>query len=412
MQRWGLAAVTGLMVLALARHSAAADAGACHFAPAAGTGQASNAFDRLVALTNEQRGLGGTGVVAQREERGLGGTGIVGVVTGFGSICVNGFEVQMAANTTVSVEGLPAAAGDVRLGQVVEIEAYTGANGLSAARVDVAVAVAGPVSAIADDRASLTVAGQSVAIAGFGGSTDISAVRRGDWVVVSGLRRSDDSIAGTSIVRLPRRGREVFVSGTARANAGRVGIGDLPITAAIVTPGATVAVRGTLNGGTLRARAVQAATGFSQAMGSVSLQAYGPHLATELQRFGIAAPTAPVDTGAPTQIDGTFDTGGTFVPQRVETPPPPVEGAARPAPPTAPPPEVRPIQNAPAAPAQPQRPAQQPTRPSETPPPQPVDRPVLPDLPRPVRPERAAPPERPAPPPERPQRPDPVRPPE
>ncbi len=42
------------------------------------------------------RGIGGTGAPASGpviSDRGIGGTGIVGVVTGFGSVFVNGLEV-------------------------------------------------------------------------------------------------------------------------------------------------------------------------------------------------------------------------------------------------------------------------------------------------------------------------------
>ena len=398
-------------MLVLGSAAQAADPAACRFAPAA-PGQVSNALDRLVALTSEQRGLGGTGVVAQREERGLGGTGIVGVVTGFGSICVNGFEVQLAADTRVTVEGLPANEGDVRLGQLVTIEAFAGAGGLAAAKVDVAVAVAGPVSAIARDRSQLTVAGQTVAVANFAGSADVSAVRRGDWVVVSGLRRADDAITGTSIVRLPRRGREVFVSGTARANAGRVEIGGLTINSPQVSAGASVAVRGTLSGGTLRPRAVQTAGGFSQAMTNLSVQGYGANLATELRRLGVRGPTAPVDTAVPTQVDGAVDAGGTLVPQRV-LPAPPPDAPPRAAPfsaptlPALPPGTVRPQGGATTATTLPQRPgAPSPIRPGDTAPPRPVDRPTVPDQVRPVLPERVAPPPRPLDRPLPPQRPE------
>jgi hypothetical protein len=399
-----------LLVLALSPAAMAAD-GVCRFAPGGPTA-ASNALERLVALTTDQRGIGGTGIVAQREarreERGLGGTGIIGVVTGFGSICVNGFEVALAADTTVTVEGLAAAQGDIRLGQIVAVEAYPAAGGLQAARVNVAVAVAGPVSAVSADRSGLTVAGQTVSVSNFGGSADIAAVNAGDWVVVSGLRRADDSIAGTSIVKLPGRGREVFVSGTARAVAGAVEIGGLTI-AAPVAAGQTVAVRGTLAGNALEARAVDvvAASPFSRPMANVSVQGYGQRLANELQRLGIAAPAAaPADPAAPVQVDGSFATGGGFVPGRIETPAPPADGAVPSRPPAPPAETTRPTQSAPAAaPAAVNRPA------AATPPVRPADRPQPPpEITRPERPTPPVRPERPAPPPDRPTRPEPPRP--
>ena len=50
------------------------------------------------------RGIGGTGAPAalsaasRTADRGIGGTGIIGVVTGFGSIFVNGLEIQYPAD--------------------------------------------------------------------------------------------------------------------------------------------------------------------------------------------------------------------------------------------------------------------------------------------------------------------------
>jgi len=400
-----LTAAAGLVVLALSGTAmAAAPAGVCRFAPAGGPASISNALERLVALTTDRRGIGGTGVVAQRdarpEERGLGGTGIIGVVTGFGSICVNGLEVEMAAGTAVTIEGLPASQGDIRLGQLVAVEAYADGPGLTAARVNVAIAVAGPVSEVAADRSRLTVAGQSVLATGFGGSADIRTVSPGDWVVVSGLRRADDSIAGSSIVKLPERGREVFVSGTARTNTGASEIGSL-VVAAPLTAGDTATVRGPLTGNVLEARAVNVTTGspFSRPMGNVSVQAYGQNLSTELRRLGIAPPAAaPGDSAVPVQVDGSF-AAGAFVPRRMEAPPPPTDGAI---------PVERPAQTAP----NPSQPVTLPPaigRPGpNTPPPQRgLERPPLP--PEISRPERPAPPQRPerTPPPDRPTRPEP-----
>ncbi len=390
MMRRGISAFIG--VLAFSGAVQAAEPGACRFAPAA-AGPSSNAFERLVALTNEQRGLGGTG--------------IVGVVTGFGSICVNGFEVDVTPATAVTVEGLPANQGDVRLGQVVTVEAYPDGAMLRAARVNVSLAVAGPVSEIAADRSRLTVAGQSVTVAGFGGSADIAGLDLGDWVVVSGLRRPDDSVAGSSIVKLPERGREVFVSGTARSIGGAVEIGSLRITAPI-TAGTTVTVRGAIAGNVLEARAVDVALpAFTRPMANLSLQAYGQNLPNELQRLGVTSPPAAVpNTRAPVQVDGALGVNGAFVPGRVETPAPPVDGApARPFAPLVVPPATseRPPQAPSSAPSTiPSRaaPAGLPT----TPPPRPMERPAPPPVtrpertPLPERPERPLPPDRPAPP--------------
>ena len=70
-------------------------------------------------------GLGGTGISAKTlasnpRGDGLGGTGIVGTISGFGSIIVNGLELQFDRNTAVGSDGRPAALDELRVGQVIE----------------------------------------------------------------------------------------------------------------------------------------------------------------------------------------------------------------------------------------------------------------------------------------------------
>src|SRR5262245_45113002 len=71
-------------------------------------------------------GHGGPGAVAKG---GVGGTGapatlgVVGTITEFASVCVNGLEIHYDTATPVTVNGRPAAAGQLALGQVVAVEA-------------------------------------------------------------------------------------------------------------------------------------------------------------------------------------------------------------------------------------------------------------------------------------------------
>src|ERR1700760_2738588 len=60
--------------------------------------------------TLAERGIGGPGQPARSlvAERGIGGTGIVGVVTGFASVCVDGLEVRVDRNVSVSINGAAA----------------------------------------------------------------------------------------------------------------------------------------------------------------------------------------------------------------------------------------------------------------------------------------------------------------
>ena len=188
--------------------------------------------------TVAERGIGGTGapgrLATQVAERGIGGTGIIGVITGFGSVCVNGEEVALAASVPVSVDTASATPAVLRAGQLVALEAGGPDGGTLAARsVQVRHEVSGPVETV--DPGRLRVAGQDVVVTADTWGT--SAARRpGDWVEVSGLRRPDGTIEATRID--PRLPGPVLVHGTLRVEGGRLRIGQLVLAAnpAAVTP--------------------------------------------------------------------------------------------------------------------------------------------------------------------------------
>ncbi|MDX2223863.1 MAG: DUF5666 domain-containing protein [Rhodospirillaceae bacterium] len=346
------AALFGALALIWACAATAQEDGAvCRFARSdaaggdqglGGTGLGSDVLSRLVGI-DDDRGIGGTGVIAQ--DRGLGGTGVegtglIGVVTGFASICLNGYEIEVDDGSIVTVEGLPATAEDIRLGQVVEVEAFPVNGKLTAATVKVRVAVAGPVQAMAADRSSLTVAGQQVQIAGFGGSAEVPGLGIGAWVAVSGLRRDDDVVVGTSVVGLPGPGREVLVAGTARAaDGGGVRLGGLALTAAQVAAGDSVVVRGTLAGDALAARASAVETGaaFSPRVRDVVVQAYlntldaaqarVGGLTVDLSRAAIEANVRAALAARAVQAVGRVQAGGTVAVERVTVTPVPIDRA-------------------------------------------------------------------------------------
>ncbi len=182
-----------------------------------GTGQPALA----PAMTD--RGSGGTGAEA---DRGSGGTGIVGIVTGFGSICVDGLEVPLDPVAPVVIDGTPGGQGDLRVGQVVAISA-TGPEGrLQARSVAVRHEVSGPIEAVLSaDPTAIMVAGQIVRVPN---STLGSAqLRPGAWVAVSGLRDADGTVVASRID--PRQPGAVQVHGPLLEVEGQPWIGDLPL---------------------------------------------------------------------------------------------------------------------------------------------------------------------------------------
>ncbi len=236
-----------------------------------GTGATTDVLTRLVAADRgmggtgvsgaDNRGMGGTGVVARNGDRGMGGSGIIGVVTGFGSICVNGYEIALADTTKVTIENLPAAAGDIRLGHVVEVEAFKDKGQLTALAVNVRVAVAGPVESVTPDGVTAVIAGQTVRSTALAPRWDFARLKAGDWVAVSGLRRGDDVVVATSLAVLPeagpQAGRDVLVAGPVRIDAegrrriGGMALADSKLADTKLTEGQNAVARGAVMGATL-----------------------------------------------------------------------------------------------------------------------------------------------------------------
>ncbi|MCW9047511.1 MAG: hypothetical protein OQK46_05475, partial [Gammaproteobacteria bacterium] len=66
-------------------------------------------------------GLGGTGLLAKNaiDEKSIGGTGILGKITGFGSIFVNGIEVEYNDKTPFSINGNIVKHQQLHIGDIV-----------------------------------------------------------------------------------------------------------------------------------------------------------------------------------------------------------------------------------------------------------------------------------------------------
>ena len=150
-------------------------------------------------------GIGGTGQVAGGPP-GIGGTGIVGTVTGFGSILVNGFEVDYAPDLPITFKDRTVRPDALRIGQVVAIEAQGSGNRLRASRLAIRHEVAGPIERIDPARRMAVVFGQRIDIpegvisAGNGSrAMKIGGLGVGDHIDVSGLRRADGVIAASRI---------------------------------------------------------------------------------------------------------------------------------------------------------------------------------------------------------------------
>ncbi len=235
-------------------------------------------------------GLGGTGIkTAQINTRGdgIGGTGVVGTITGFGSIIVNGLELEFNTQTAVVSDGRPASLQDLRIGQVVQGIARTRDGKLTLDTLDIQHAVTGPITAIDQNTQTMTVLGQRVRL-NLGGdkaaADAFKTLQAGDVVSVSGQRLADGTIIATRVDQKHDDGR-VIVRGDVNAlTATSVRIGELNValspdtTVSAPKTGGRVVVSGRMINGQFAPDVVNGgdALPFGANVADVSLEAYAP----------------------------------------------------------------------------------------------------------------------------------------
>lgn len=152
-------------------------------------------------------------------DRGIGGTGVVGVVTGFGSVFVNGLEIEYDNAVAVDIDGTASSVAALRVGQLVAIRAEGPATAPYARAISVRSEVIGRIEGLELGSGTLTVAGQPVLVAD--GTWGANQFGLGDWVKVSGLRRGDGTVLASRLDSAPAgtlavRGQVVSDSGTMR----------------------------------------------------------------------------------------------------------------------------------------------------------------------------------------------------
>jgi Domain of unknown function (DUF5666) len=277
-------------------------------------------------------GIGGTGIASQtvladaQNGDGIGGTGILGTISGFGSIIVNGLELEYDRGTAVETDGRPAALEELKIGQVVLGTARMKGTKLYLDRLEMQHAVTGPIERIDHDKGTLTVLGQMVRTNMAGDKTALESFKTlttGDMVSVSGLRQADGTVIATRVDQHPDDGR-VIVRGTAQnVTAASINVGGLIVplsketTVAPVKDGGRVFVSGRVINDVFVADVVvgSAPLPFGEGVKDVSVEAYAPNSApgTGLTIEGIAIDGAslPAGTAAGDRVVITGQISGT-----------------------------------------------------------------------------------------------------
>ena len=143
-------------------------------------------------------GLGGTGLLANANSEagnGLGGTGLLGEITGFGSIFVNGIEVEYDSETAFTIDGSAAAHQPLEVGDVIEVLTTDASNHTQARQINLRHEVIGRVDSVEAKTFSFTVSGQSI----IQPIDKASLPEVGETVAVSGFRLNEQTIVSTRV---------------------------------------------------------------------------------------------------------------------------------------------------------------------------------------------------------------------
>lgn len=206
---------------------------------------------------------------------GIGGTGISqGPVTGFGSIFVNGLEIETTGAKIEVDDNQNASQGDLRVGMVVLVEWEKDAGGkYTARRVKYAKDVQGTVQGIDTTNNTLTVLGQTVKVDGltvFSGTSGVAGttpLKQDDIIEVSGLRDTTGVIHATRVKVMTGTSEpselkgmvDNYVPGT---NTFKIGVVTVSFSGPVPTglaTGACVEVKGTFDSATSMMNATRVA---------------------------------------------------------------------------------------------------------------------------------------------------------
>ena len=175
----------------------------------AGPADAENACLQDAALVagtaaGDDSGIGGTGFAGDDsdDDSGIGGTGIYGTITNFGSLCVNGLRVRYGDDVAVELNGRPAHADRLAVGQVAWVEAFGRRDELSAEAISILSATIGAVEALEPHARRLTVNHEIIEVperaivldASGRELPDLSGLSAGDIVDVAGNRLQQPGI--------------------------------------------------------------------------------------------------------------------------------------------------------------------------------------------------------------------------
>lgn len=163
-----------------------------------------------LAENNNGSGFGGTGYVFQPDQefggtghqRGFGGTGIIGTISAFGSIWVNGIEVEYDPNTPIKTP-LGDEKHPLKLGQQVVVETLENTSAPLAKEIRIFIPIAGKITQRQGDW--LIVGTEKIHILGQTYLDKKLPLQAGSYVAINGYRTAQHQWEATRINANPKR---------------------------------------------------------------------------------------------------------------------------------------------------------------------------------------------------------------
>jgi hypothetical protein len=152
---------------------------------------ANNQSMQLAESDDDEFGIGGTGIMAGNQQ----GSGIIGMITGYGSIFVNGIEVETENKATISIDGIKVKDHDFEIGEVVEVLSKDTKAHTQAQHINIRHEIIGPVSHYDSGKKTAIILGQTIQLS----ETVSTGFDLGDTLAVSGFTDPAGLIHATHI---------------------------------------------------------------------------------------------------------------------------------------------------------------------------------------------------------------------
>lgn len=143
-------------------------------------------------------GIGGTGLI-DNGDSGIGGTGVVGVITGFGSIWVNGVRIAVDEQTRLLTPWGDMSVQDLAVGHQVALQTEADSNRPLNNQLKILMPLNGEISGLNKEKGYFILLGQTVH---FSPETQVATeLKLGQKVTVSGFYQADSNWLATRVER-------------------------------------------------------------------------------------------------------------------------------------------------------------------------------------------------------------------